>query len=578
MKKNVWIISLVLCLILSMFAGCGSTTSSTETAEETETTETTETTEAAAADTAEEAEETTEAAEETAAAEDVQESEEAADTQEGEVTVSTISYPIPGDYSFSVVYSKPTILSSTVMTDTDYDSSYVWDAMVEATGVTLEWEGISEQAWDTQIGLIMASGDYPDACNTSIDYPTKYTGLVEDDVMMDLSGYIEEYMPNYYAMLTEDEDFAKCVYEDNGMLVLIQSRADTFINSGLNIRQDWLDELGMDTPTTVDELTEFLLACKTTYDLSNAFEMTADLNVCLNIAFNVKCEGDRLQYQLAEEGSNEIVWSATTQNFRDYIELLRDWYAEGIFNDDFLNVSNANGNVQSTFLAGEAAVWGYDCSALLYDDIEGVPMTDLTLYDDASTNISGVTDQAKTGSTGMMMVFSTCENPEIFCEFIDYFFSEEGTLLANWGIENETFVYNESGDPTYTDLVMDDTDCFMYLLRSARYALYWAPSDFDVGLMIADYTTEQMEAVDMWVSTRGSYLCYPPNFQLSDEDQEIANTYETDCSTYFWEHVYKVICNQESMEDFDAVVQTALDMGMQEVVDAYNHSYAEYLS
>ena len=57
-------------------------------------------------------------------------------------------------------------------------------------------------------------------------------------------------------------------------------------------------------------------------------------------------------YQLKEEGSDEIVWSATTQNFRDYIEFLRGWYEKGIFNDDYLNVSNPNGNVQSTFLAG----------------------------------------------------------------------------------------------------------------------------------------------------------------------------------------------------------------------------------
>lgn len=82
--------------------------------------------------------------------------------------------------------------------------------------------------------------------------------------------------------LNEDKDFAKCVYEADGSLVQIQSRATTFINSGLNIRQDWLDELGMDTPTTVKELTEFLLTCKNQYGLTNAFEMVADLNCSMN--------------------------------------------------------------------------------------------------------------------------------------------------------------------------------------------------------------------------------------------------------------------------------------------------------
>ncbi len=569
--KKLLAILLSLTLCLGLFAACGSSDSGT--------TETS----SAPASSAEEAEEAEEAeaseAEEPAeapAAEEAPAEEAEEPAEEAPESSVTIEYPIPGDYSFSVLYSKPTILDATIMSETDYDSSAVWDDMVAATGVTIEWRSISEQAWETQISLIMASGDYTDACNSGVDYPTKATGLVEDGIMMDLSGYIADYMPNYNAILTEDTEFADCVYEDNGMLVQIQSRAGTFINSGLNIRQDWLDELGYDTPTTIDELTDFLLACKDAYGLTNAFEMTEDLNCSLDYIYNVKCEGDRLGYQLAAEGSDEIVWSATTQNFRDYIEMLQSWYVQGIFNDDFLNISNANGNVTSTYQAGNTAVWSSDCSALLNDELDGVPLADIALYDDPGTNVSGITDHAKTGSTGIMMVFSTCEHPEIFCEFIDYFFSEEGTLLANWGVEGKTFVYDENGSPTYTDEIWADTDCFMYLLRSAKYALYWAPSDFDVNLMIADYTTEQMEAVDMWVSTRGSYLCYPPNFQLTDSDQELVNSYETDCSTYFWENVYKVICNQATMDDFDAAVETALDMGMQEVVAAYNHSYSEY--
>ena len=260
------------------------------------------------------------------------------------------------------------------------------------------------------------------------------------------------------------------------------------------------------------------------------------------------------------------------------MEFLRGWYEMGIFNDDYLNISNQNGNVQSTYMSGNTAAWNSDCAALLDDSIDGVPVPDLKLVDDSSTNISGITDQEKVAQTGHMMVFNGCENPEIFLEFLDYFYTDAGNLLANWGVEGRTFVYDDIGKPTYSDAVWADTDCFFFLLRSAKYGLYWAPCDFDVNLMIADYTPEQYEAVDMWVATRGSYLCYPPNFQLSTEDRDIVNQYETDCATYFWEHVYKVIAGQETMEDLDATVQTALDMGMTEVIDAYNHSYQNYLT
>ena len=572
MKSRIWVLLLSAAILIGCLAGCGNSEAPASAPEPAEASE-----ESAAEAPAQEPEAPAESEGNDPEAALEAEPEESAEEAPAEPEF-TISYPLEDGGTFDVLYAKPTILEATVMNGVDYDFSEVYPDMIEATGVELIWQSVSEQAWETQISLIIAAGDYPDACADRINYTTGNIGLIQDEVMLDLADMIPEHMPNYYALLQSDKAFADCVYNSDGTLTQISSRGSTFINNGLNIRQDWLDELGFDTPTTVDELTDFLLACKDKYGLTNPYLVLADLNIGMNRAFNVKAEGNRMGYQLAEEGGEEIVWSGTTQNFRDYVEFLRNWYEIGIFNDDYLNISNQNGNVQSTYMAGNTAAWNSDCAALLDDSVDGVPVPDLKIYNDESTNISGITDQEKVAQTGHMMVFSSCERPETFLEFLDYFFTDEGNLLANWGVEDKTFVYDESGKPTYSDAVWADTDCFFFLLRSAKYGLYWAPCDFDVNLMIADYTPEQYEAVDMWVATRGSYLCYPPNFQLSTEDRDIVNQYENDCATYFWEHVYKVIAGQETMEDFDTAVQTALDMGMAEIVDAYNRSYQDYLA
>ena len=569
MKSRIWVLLLSAAILIGCLAGCGNSEAPASAPEPAEASE-----ESTAEAPAQEPEAPAESEGNDPEAALEAEPEESAEEAPAEPEF-TISYPLEDGGTFDVLYAKPTILEATVMNGVDYDFSEVYPDMIEATGVELIWQSVSEQAWETQISLIIAAGDYPDACADRINYTTGNIGLIQDEVMLDLADMIPEHMPNYYALLQSDKAFADCVYNSDGTLTQISSRGSTFINNGLNIRQDWLDELGFDTPTTVDELTDFLLACKDKYGLTNPYLVLADLNIGLNRAFNVKAEGNRMGYQLAEEGGEEIVWSGTTQNFRDYVEFLRNWYEIGIFNDDYLNISNQNGNVQSTYMAGNTAAWNSDCAALLDDSVDGVPVPDLKIYNDESTNISGITDQEKVAQTGHMMVFSSCERPETFLEFLDYFFTDEGNLLANWGVEDKTFVYDESGKPTYSDVVWADTDCFFFLLRSAKYGLYWAPCDFDVNLMIADYTPEQYEAVDMWVATRGSYLCYPPNFQLSTEDRDIVNQYENDCATYFWEHVYKVIAGQETMEDFDTAVQTALDMGMAEIVDACNRSYQD---
>ena len=512
MKKTV---SLLLCavLILGALAGCGSSKSAVSATEMS----------AASAASVSMSEPVADVEEPTATESAAEpEPESAQETEaEPEAPAVVIEYPLEGGYTFDVLYAKPTILDATIMSGLDYDFSEVYPDMVEATGVELTWQSVSEQAWETQISLIIAAGDYPDACADRINYTTGNIGLIEDEVMLDLADLLPEHMPNYYALLNSDQAFADCAYNSDGSMTQIVSRGSTFINNGLNVRQDWLDELNMDVPTTVDELTDFMLAAKNAYNLSNPFLVIADLNIGLNRAFNVKAEGDRMDYQLNKEGGDEIVWSGATQSFRDYVEFLRGWYEMGIFNDDYLNISNQNGNVQSTYMSGNTAAWNSDCAALLDDSIDGVPVPDLKLVDDSSTNIPGITDQKKVAQTGHMMVFNGCENPEIFLEFLDYFYTDAGNLLANWGVEGRTFVYDDIGKPTYSDAVWADTDCFFFLLRSAKYGLYWAPCDFDVNLMIADYTPEQYEAVDMWVATRGSYLCYPPNFQLSTEGRDI---------------------------------------------------------
>ena len=75
---------------------------------------------------------------------------------------------------------------------------------------------------------------------------------------MDVADMLQEHMPNYYALLQSDKAFADCAYNSDGSMSQIVSRGSTFINNGLNVRADWLRELGMDTPTTVEELTDFM--------------------------------------------------------------------------------------------------------------------------------------------------------------------------------------------------------------------------------------------------------------------------------------------------------------------------------
>lgn len=227
MKKTV---SLLLCavLILGALAGCGSSKSAVSATEMS----------AASAASVSMSEPVADVEEPTATESAAEpEPESAQETEaEPEAPAVVIEYPLEGGYTFDVLYAKPTILDATIMSGLDYDFSEVYPDMVEATGVELTWQSVSEQAWETQISLIIAAGDYPDACADRINYTTGNIGLIEDEVMLDLADLLPEHMPNYYALLNSDQAFADCAYNSDGSMTQIVSRGSTFINNGLNVR------------------------------------------------------------------------------------------------------------------------------------------------------------------------------------------------------------------------------------------------------------------------------------------------------------------------------------------------------
>ena len=57
---------------------------------------------------------------------------------------------------------------------------------------------------------------------------------------------------------------------------------------------------------------------------------------------------------------------------------------------------------------------------------------------------------------GATVVSADTENPEVVCKFLDFLYSDFGCDLTNFGIEGETFEYNEEGIPEVLDSVAED--------------------------------------------------------------------------------------------------------------------------
>ena len=511
------------------------------------------------------------------------EEESAPDSVVEPIVTNTISYPLDGDHTFSIAIN-PNGLISSIMDESGFTASAAYSAMEEATGVHLDWTLYSEATWNEQFNLLMASNDWPDLfdCGVTSRYATGIAGLLEDDVVVELSGYLEEFAPDYLRLLNENQGFSESVVQQGGEIVEFATAMSSYQDQGMMIRQDWLDELGLEMPATVDELTEVLKAFKNEYGLTMPLMVQAGLDTGLTYTYNIDRRGfsNSGMGWVVEDGTVKCTYD--TDGFRDYLALLSDYYAQGLFDDNFVNISNELNTITSTYLDGECGVFFTGVAALAESQKASAsdPNFQLTAMPDIKVNAddpnSGVSEISYTGINSIS-ISTQCSDPEAAMMFCNYFYTEEGQRLANWGVEGETYTM-ENGQPQYTDLVKNDTECFMYMLTLTRYALQWAPTVFDSNVSTASYDEVQKAAMEMWTEGREAYLLIPKNATATQEEQEIENQYGGDVATYLWENIFKIVTNQQSLDSYDEVVETANSMGLTELTASKQACYDRYMA
>jgi len=131
----------------------------------------------------------------------------------------------------------------------------------EAAGVEIEWQEITAD-WGQKKGTMLASGDIPDLfigpnVITDADF-AQFQGLFQD-----LSGMLDQ-APNVQKMFNEKPDTKLIATQPDGKIYGLPKYQRFWPASASRqfINQKWLDELGLEMPTTWDELYEVLVAFK----------------------------------------------------------------------------------------------------------------------------------------------------------------------------------------------------------------------------------------------------------------------------------------------------------------------------
>lgn len=211
--------------------------------------------------------------------------------------------------------------------------------------LTLAWSAL-EDDYSNKLSLNIAAGNLPDFFEVS-DYDT-FRQLVDNGIAADVT---EAYNNKASELLKEYNESSGGRYNDavtiDGKLYGISSGNMGYQQQILWLRADWLTNLGLEAPQTMEELEEVLRAfteddpdgngADDTFGLTvNATKPVGDTNVGgvygLDPIFYAM---NAFPQQWMEDEKGDIYYGSTGENMKGALEILQKWYTNGYIDKQF---------------------------------------------------------------------------------------------------------------------------------------------------------------------------------------------------------------------------------------------------
>ena len=493
-----------------------------------------------------------------------------------------------GEFQLPIV-DEPTTLSYFVADDsnaaimtTDWNDNEFYQEMERRTGVHLEFEMVSSADYQTNFNLMIASGNLADMIYVGASYYAEgVDAAIDDGYFLDLTDLVDEYMPNYEKVRTSDVQYELLSTTDSGRLGAVyelrQSKQGPWL--GLWIRQDWLDDLGLETPVTFDDYHEVLTAFKN--------EKGATAPLILNFSgsdgeFGTMSGGLNVlnSWQLDETG--KVNFGPYMDAWKEYVTIMHQWYTEGLIDPDFMATDERTADMAKVVTGASGLFAALYTMPSVYEAASEDPNMNLApvnppVMNEGDEGHIRLRDSYTSGNTA---ISADSENWEVALRWLDYLYTDEGALLANYGVEGDTFEFDENGKPVFTDKILNNENGWTmtqtvasYLCPSAGIA-NWS----DWTRELAGVPEKDQACYDVWSEFSDDWRL-PSSVTLTQEESTERAALYADISTIVKEQTAQFISGALDIEEnWDAYISALEASGMERAIEITQAAYDRYLA
>ena len=388
--------------------------------------------------------------------------------------------------------------------------------------VAIDFVAITRDEAVTKYSTMLAAGTAPDVImEWNI---TAFEQFIANGTLQPLDEAFETYGENLKAAIPED--VLQWGYYNGKLYGIPKIRSETNVVNWMSwIRQDWLDNLGLDMPTTMEEFYEVVRAFTFDDPDGNGIDDTWGFGAGSGVASGQNEDFGGCERISNLFGAQRFLWMPGEDGLLDYVDITKNrleavrylerMYDEGLCNPEFFTQTAQQ--AQSDWVNGKVGTIGAQAGT-----VDATVLEAMLEVDPNANPVPLKTLASPLGQFGyykeqpfdlMIMVPNTCEDPSAVIQYLDWMISGAWEYI-NYGVEGTHYIKQDGAIISICDSETSEHD----LSHAAMYTLATPYnrriSDVETELVVnADtYSEVEKRAVELNIAAMQESLSVPFTF------------------------------------------------------------------
>lgn len=469
----------------------------------------------------------------------------------------------------------------------DFMNEGIMKELEEKHNIKINWQVYYNSDWTEQKSLLLASGDLPDAFFGSICL-TETDIAQNKDYFVELTDGIENNMPNLKAIFEKEPELKAAAMNRDGEIYSLVKKLPLRpkVANAMYINKEWLDNLGLDMPTTYEELTDVLKAFKeqdadgdgdpnNEIPYTNAGSLSGDLsNLLAPFGTIVSRTGNFMQ--IDESGNPAFV--PITDHYKEAVKWAHELYASGCLDQEYFTQDTSMASAKRMAEGGSQTglVFAWTADAEMGENADQFVLCEAVAGPDGKRYVESDPTFLDIGNRELVIT-TQCKNPDKLLQWADDFYTDLTSLQTYYGSIPDQI--EDKGDGTYEVLVPSDgttldTSAWSYSMRD--FGPKYMTEEFQQKVILPDSQGDGVKlAQDETNAKYVSDIAFPVVSYTTEQLTTLASL-TTDINDYASAQYAHWVVDGGIDEEWDAYLAQLNQMGLQDVLAIHNDAYAAY--